>query len=262
MTNRALLEELIEAHGGRNRWQRVALIEATLSSGGFAFAAHCQPFALRDLRIAVNPHGRNVVLQDFCRPGWRGLWTPDHVQIRDDNDKRVAERHDPRAQFGRLVKQVRWDKLDILYFGGYALWNYLSFPFILETPGVSVSGAELAPSEASSSLTAHFDATVPTHSPTQVFHLDESLRLVRHDYTADVIGAWATAANLCLGSEQVAGFRFYTRRKVYPRMGPKQTVMPFPTLVWIEIDDLAVRFVEPVAAETLTPGTSSNVPAS
>ncbi len=244
MTSNELIDEIIQAHGGRAHWQRVVLIEAELSSGGFAFAAHCQPFALRGLKITVNPHGREVELRNFCRPGWRGLWTPDQVQIRDDQDVLVAERREPRARFGRLLSQVYWDKLDMLYFAGYALWNYLSFPFILETPGVVVSALEPPLEDAPRRLTAHFDASIPTHSPIQVFHIDTSYHLLRHDYTADVIGHWANAANLCLAAEEVAGLRFYTCRKVYPRMGRKQTVIPFPTLVWIDLDSIQVRLAE------------------
>jgi len=240
----ALLENVIASHGGRDRWQKVASLEASLSSGGLAFTLHCQPFALRKLSISVQPHERRVVLRDFCQPGWVGIWTPNHVRIVDEYDVLAEERRDPRPQFRRLVKNVLWDKLDILYFAGYALWNYLSFPFLLEEPGVSVSEPADSGAGGPRRLIARFDAAVPTHSPQQVFHFDGDYRLTRHDYTADVIGAWATAANCCLASETVAGLRFYTRRKVFPRMGPRQWVLPLPTLVWIEIDDLRVIDLE------------------
>ncbi len=128
MTTEELVDEVMEEHGGRTRWKELEVIEASLSSGGFAFASRLQPFALRHLKLSVNPHARRVTLRDFSREGWLGIWTPTHVQIRDDNDSPVSERHEPRAQFGRLLNKVRWDKLDILYFAGYALWNYCRFP--------------------------------------------------------------------------------------------------------------------------------------
>ena len=83
---------------------------------------------------------------------------------------------------------------------------------------------------------------------TSSYQLDPARLLARHDYTADVIGQWANAANLCLASEVVDGLRFYTRRRVFPRFGT-QNVLPFPTLVWIVIDDLRV-----VSAKTGIPG--------
>lgn len=236
MKSNPLFEKVLEAHGGRQRWQSLDRIEADFSSGGLAFSLHLQPWALQGLKISVHPHARRVVLQDFVHPGWSGEWTPEQVQILDGSGKVVAQRQHPRDAFSRIDKQVRWNKLDILYFAGYALWNYLSFPFIPEAPGVSLSETE----SNTRKLRARFDSSVPTHSEVQSFHVDASGLLTRHDYTADVIGKWANAANFCLASEVVDGLRFYTRRRVLPRLG-MQTVLPFPTLVWIEID--AIRLI-------------------
>ncbi len=235
-----LLEQTIEAHGGWERWRRVNCIQAALSSGGLAFASRCQPFALHHLSAAVYPHEPRVELRNFGRPGGCGVWTPQRVFMRDEHGQLIGERSNPRPLLNRVDKWVVWDKLDILYFAGYALWNYLSFPFILKAPGVSVVAAG-AQGDATDRLFATFDASVATHSAAQVFHLDASRTLLRHDYTADVIGRWATAANCCFASEQVSGLRFYTRRKVYPRFG-QRLVLPFPTLVWIELDDIQVQF--------------------
>jgi hypothetical protein len=235
-----LLDDVIAAHGGRERWRQVDTIEANLSSGGLAFALHLQPRALLNLKVAVRPHAREVVLGDYVHPGWRGVWTGDEVRILDDQGKTAAQRSQPRMSFSRLDRQVRWDKLDMLYFAGYALWNYLSFPFILEAPGVSLTESKRPQTRGARRIDARFDPGIPTHSTLQSFHLDNKGLLLRHDYTADVIGRWARAANACLASECVDGLRFYTRRRVTPRIGPDKS-LPLPTLVWIEIDDIRVR---------------------
>ncbi|MBV8103832.1 MAG: hypothetical protein JO223_04260 [Hyphomicrobiales bacterium] len=237
-TSGELLEDTIEAHGGRDRWRAVRAIEFALSSGGFAFLSRGQPSALKKLKVALRPHERLVLLGDFPYSGWQGAWTPDCVEVRGPEGALKAERADPRRHFRGPLNQVYWDKLDILYFAGYALWNYLSFPFLLEEPGVVVT--EAGASGASPRLAAVFDPSFPTHSARQSFHLDASRRLVRHDYRADVIGAYATAAHFCEESVEVDGLRIYTRRKVYPRLGPAETVVRFPTLVWIAIDDVRV----------------------
>jgi hypothetical protein len=238
-----LLEKSIAAHGGSERWQSLQAINASLSSGGLAFTSHLQPFALRNLKLSLLPHSREATLHGYGRPGWCGKWTPGHVRMLDENGSLVAERHDPRASFAKFRKNFQWDKLDMLYFAGYALWNYLSFPFILKSPGVGIEEAVNAGVAHLHRLDAHFDETIPTHSPVQSFYLDESGILKRHDYTADVIGSWAKAANLCLASEQVEGMRFYTRRRVYPTMGHR-LVLPLPTLVWIEIDDIRLDWAD------------------
>jgi len=240
VTPAELLNETIEAHGGRERWRRVGAIRAALSSGGLAFQSRCQPNALKNLKIEVRPHDIAVTLGDFVRRGWRGTWTPALAAIHDDRGQLVAQRRDPRSHFSGVVSQVYWDKLDILTFAGYALWNYLSFPFLLERDDVELVGATPAAGDGNLRLDVRFGPGIPTHSRRQSFHIDPGRRLVRHDYTAEPIGSWATGANLCLKSEVVGGVRFYTRRKVLPRLGPAMAVVPFPTLVWIEIDDLDV----------------------
>lgn len=242
MKQSGLIEELFAAHGDRRRWQSVEVINASLSSGGLAFASRMQPFALKRLHISLMPHSRKVTLSGYCYPSWSGIWAPTLVQIVDENGTLVAERHNPRGYFSRIGKRFCWDKLDLLYFAGYALWNYLCFPFILESSGVKLEIPDETIAGPVRRLIAHFDAHEPTHSTVQTFHIDASGLLSRHDYTADVIGRWASAANLCLASEQVQGFRFYTRRRVLPRIG-SHIVLPLPTLVWIELDDLSFRMI-------------------
>jgi len=235
-----LRDALIDAHGGRERWRRVAAIEAALSSGGLAFASKGQGRALEGLRIRVEPHARRVTLHDFGGEGGRGVWTPARVALHDAGGTLLEERADPRAAMGRPMKRLAWDRLDILYFAGYALWNYLSFPFLLDEPGVALDAATCVADDGTPRLDARFDDRLPTHSREQSFHLDASLALRRHDYTADVIGGWARAANLALASERVDGLRFYTRRRVLPRLPGLAAPLPGPVLVRIEIDDLRV----------------------
>lgn len=240
MQQRELIDEVLTAHGGWERWNRVRRIEARLSSGGFAFTTHMQPHILRNLRISVKPHEAAVTLLGFGGEDYVGRWTPSRVQLWDSERALVAERHNPRESFNKLVKNVRWDKLDMLYFAGYALWNYLSFPFILDSSFVTLSESHALADKGLDTLSANFAPWLATHSMKQAFHVNAQRHLVRHDYTADVIGSWANATNYCVASEVVSGLRFYTRRKVFPRFGAR-IVMPFPTLVWIELDDIEVR---------------------
>jgi hypothetical protein len=107
MKSKELLEEILDTHGGRSRWQKVETIDASLSSGGFAFTSKFQPSALHDLKVSVNPHERKVVLHGFDGGDRCGIWTPDHVQILDGSKAVISERHDPRLQFARFVKKIR-----------------------------------------------------------------------------------------------------------------------------------------------------------
>lgn len=235
----SLLEKSIAAHGGRARWAEVMAIDFDLSSAGLAFSLHFQGDALLNVRARVFPHDRRVELRNYGEPGGLGVWTPEQVWLEDRRGGRLAERQAPRDEFRRWSKQFRWDRLDMLYFAGYALWNYLSFPFLLASPGVELLGAH-PESGGGWRLTARFGGGVPTHSAVQSFYLDAHGLLSRHDYTADVIGSWAAAANFCQASTIVDGLRFYTRRQVFPRLGVGR-VLPLPILVWIEMDDMRLE---------------------
>lgn len=239
------LERVLDAHGGRARWSSVRTIDARLSSGGLALSSRFQGNALKALRIRVTPRERRVELHDYTQTGWRGQWVPERVVLLDTAGRTVAERENPRARFDLLSTSLVWDQLDALYFAGYALWNYLSFPFLLVDPAVMVSlpGAD-TPGEGRR-LIADFAPGFPTHSARQVFHFDDAWHLTRHDYTADVMGTWATAANLTEAAADVDGLRFYTRRRVLPRLGASHAIQSWPLLVWIELDDLTVAHDSP-----------------
>lgn len=226
------LEAVFDAHGGRASWAGVTAIEGQLSCGGFALASRLQRRALRCLRFRVEPHARRVTLRDFGQVGWVGTWSPAGVSLRDGN-RLVGQRPDARAHFDRWASVIAWDRLDVLYFAGYALWNYLSFPFLLGQPGVTVSFEDRR-------LVVDFPPDLPTHSPRQAFHLDVHGQLLRHDYTAEVYGRWAHVANLVRGSTVTGGHRFYTRRRAWARLGSGSAIVPWPLIIWIELDDLVV----------------------
>jgi hypothetical protein len=62
---------------------------------------------------------------------------------------------------------------------------------------------------------------------------------MRLDYTAEVFGAWAKAAHYCWNHKNFSGLIIPTRRRVFPRKSDGHP-RNFPTLVWIELDDLTV----------------------
>lgn len=222
----ALLERVIEAHGGRDAWHGRAGFEVALDVGGAAWPMRMRRAPGR-LRGRVRTAEPAVELVDFPEQGMVGIFEPDRVRI-EAGAKVVADRHDPRAAFKRVRQHVRWDDLDFLYFSGYALWNYLAFPFMLERAGIEV---EERPGRV---LAARFPAEFPTHSPEQLFYLDAEYLLVRHDYTARVFGRWARAAHMTSDHARFAGLSIPTRRRVYPRL-PGGRVAPAPVIVSLDV---------------------------
>jgi hypothetical protein len=100
-----------------------------------------------------------------------------------------------------------WDHLDLLYFAGYALWNYLCAPFLFAKPGFVAE--EIEPwdeqNEQWRRLRVTFPLTVPTRCREQVFYFDARTLLRRVDYTAEVVGSWARAAHYCFDHKTFAG---------------------------------------------------------
>jgi len=233
---RVLLERLFEAHGGLERWQRVGTVEAVVSARGALFATKgLAPF--RNLRVRVSTDAPRVQLLDYPERGKLGDWRGDEEVRILQGPAIVRNRLNPRAAFFGPFRRWRWDELDMLYFAGYTLWNYLSAPWLLRDPGCRVEGVET--SVEGSRLRLRFADTVPTDSARQIWHLDPEHRLLRLDYTAEVVGPWANAAHRCADYRAVDGLWFACRRRVRPRVGG--LAIPGPVLVALDIGEIRLE---------------------
>ena len=250
----ALLARVLAAHGGLDAWRGVDRIDATLSTGGLAFALKGQRGRMLRRRVSVHPHLRRTLIDDYPAPGSRAEWQGDAVRVLGIGPTVSTERPDARAHLRRRRATFAWDELDLLYFVGYALWNYLSFPYLLLDPGVDVRAGRAG---AAPMLDVRFPPGYPTHCARQYFVLDGDGGLRRHDYVAEVFGRLAAGANHCDAYRTVDGLRLYTRRHVVPSLG-RTASLPWPTLVWIELDDLRVVRGGPLPAE---PAAGRPVPA-
>jgi hypothetical protein len=110
-----LLDTVITAHGGLDRWNAVRSVTFTAS---------------------VDVKRPRVVLQRLGGdPDDRWIFTKDRVWIEHRDGWSVEERSDPRAAFAGHVRETPWDRLHLTYFLGYALWNYLTAPFLFAWQG-------------------------------------------------------------------------------------------------------------------------------
>jgi hypothetical protein len=237
-----LLQEAIDAHGGLARWRGTREIVARLRSGGAALTMRGRARAFARCEVSISTTAPRVVVTPFGGPDRRGVFERDLVRIESSDGAVVAERRNPRAAFGTLRRKLWWDPLDALYFGGYALWNYFTAPFLFLQPGFDVTevGPWVENGEQWSRLGVRFPADVPTHCREQVYYLDESRRIARLDYTAEVFGSWARAVHYCRRYETFSGLALCVRRRVFPRARSGRA-RPFPILVWIDVDEVAVR---------------------
>jgi hypothetical protein len=239
-----LLDEVIDAAGGRQRWRGVKGVSAHVKSGGLLMRLKGKADRFHDYGVSVTREGQRAVFEPYPRPGTSGVFDAGSVRIEGAEGTVVAERGDARRAFfgvSGLRRDVRWDDLDALYFAGYALWNYLNTPFLLEQPGFEVSeGATLvADGESWRRLDVVFPEGIHTHCLEQTLYFDSRGLLRRHDYHPDVVSSHANAAHLCDEHREFGGLVFPTRRRVVPK-GLRGRPLRGPTIVSLELDSLEV----------------------
>jgi hypothetical protein len=218
----------IEAYGGESTWRSASAVEATVSSGGFALRSKLRR-GLRSARVRVDLASPSVSVVPADRHGNTGIFDDSDVRVETAAGDILRSRPDPRRLFPGGRRLLWWDDLDEMYFGGFALWNYLAFPALLLRDDIDWHEVQ------SGTLEAVFPRHLPTHCERQRFHIDMATGLLRqHDYTAEVFGNWAKAAHVVLEHETSGGVPFPSRRRVTPRRGDG-TPRRLPVLVWIEV---------------------------
>jgi hypothetical protein len=237
-----LLREVMDAHGGFAAWNGAKAVRTVMSTGGALFLMRTTRDAFHQTEVIVDLHSPRTEIRDFPRGGQTGFFTPSRVWIEDRDGRVLAERDEPRASFSKMRKQLHWDHLDSVYFSGYAVWNYISAPYLLCRGDVIIEEGASCVDKGRTwrGLTATFPEYLPTHNAKQVLYFDERARLRRHDYHAEVIGPYAVASHYCEDHLKFGKAVFPTRRRVVPRMGNGRT-LPFPTLVWIRVHEAALQ---------------------
>ncbi|WP_051105700.1 hypothetical protein [Parafrankia discariae] len=226
-----LLESVLEAHGGRQRWAEISTLTARLAVGGPFWGIRGFPDAFLDETLTIAIATRNAALTPWTAPDHTLVadLTHDRVTLRGADGSLVEKRDTPRPSYAGYDLYSPWDRLQVGYFLGYAMWNYLTTPHLLTHPGMV--SREIQPWDENGQhwrrLQVTFPATVPTHTAEQVFYFDADGLLRRLDYTVDV-NANATVAHYTDGHRTFEGLVFPTRRRVYPRRPDRTRIGPFP----------------------------------
>ena len=238
----SLLDRAVDAHGGMEHWRKLRRLDVRLSVSGALFQIKGHPEGLHDVVMHIDPQRPALTICPFGRPDCRGHFTPDRVWIEDREDHIIEERANPRGSFAGHVLNTRWDKMHMLYFIGYALWNdfIIPFPFLLTQPDVDVSeiGSYEEHGETWQRLQVRFPSTIPTHNAEQVFYFNEKGLLQRLDYANEVAGG-GTASHYCFDHASFSGLVFPTLRRVVSRT-PTGRLISGRTMVLLLISDVLV----------------------
>ena len=132
-----------------------------------------------------------------------------------------------------------WDPFQRAYFNGYAMWTYLTTPFLLAMPGVSVD--EIAPvednGEAWAGLQAHFPPEIATHSTVQEFYFGDDHLLRRHDYRVEVAGGFP-AVQYAYDIVEADGIKLPSKRRAH-RADAQDNTIPDQLMVAIDFSDVS-----------------------
>jgi hypothetical protein len=214
-----LLDSVIRAHGGLDRWEQVESIRWDMAFGGGFWAAKGWQDVLAHETFTTHAHQQRTVIEPFGADR-RAVWDGDldTVRIESAKGELIDSRDHPRGSFDGYTRGTQWDAGEMGYFLGYAFWNYLTSPFTLTRPGIRTE--ELSPwHEAGQTwrrLLVEFPLELDEHSPRQVFYYDSDLLQRRHDYITEIVGSTLVAQYQSRHIE-VDGLVFPSRRRVLRR---------------------------------------------
>lgn len=218
-----LVQKVIHAHGGMDRWRDVTKITVQLRASGIAFRlmGNGQEALLqRGVTVTVHREGYTVITP-FLDEAHRGVFSArdDWVWIETLDGTVVSSRKDPRRH---KVDRFRFDPLDTLYFGGYTFQTYFLHPFTLLEPGLKLR--RLTPVAVGGERLDRLEVVYPegshTHSRRQVYSYGPDGLLRLQEYTAEVMGPlaslWAHAFTTSSSYRECDGIMFPLRRRAMP----------------------------------------------
>jgi hypothetical protein len=228
----------MHAHGGLARWRAASRIEADVAIGGTLWAAKGHDRVLADAHVTADTRRQRLVFDGFGPHRRRTVLTPAHIAIRD-RDQLLTARNDPRSGFPSDPTQP-WDDLQVAYFASYAMWNYLTLPFLLSWNGFGCTDLPAWPGTDPRwrRIQVDYPPGIDTHTRTQYLNVDTDGLLVRHDYDADVLGG-APAVNTASDHHDHQGIVLPSRRRVTAR-DDRGATTEAPVLVSIDFAAITV----------------------
>jgi hypothetical protein len=232
-----LLDFAIEAHGGMIRWRQWNEVAADVSVGGYLWQLKSRPgvLARTSFTASLQEQRADILLVD---QGKRITFVPNNVTILAEDGHLIEGRHNPRESFDGQALETPWDDVHVGYFDGYALWQYLTAPFLYSYPGFETQEEEPwhEDGETWRVLRVTFPDFMAAHTRVQRAYFGPDGLLRRHQYTVDVLGG-APGVNYAEKYEQVNGIMVPMQRRVYAYDVSGQKIAE-PVLVTIDIRNL------------------------
>lgn len=225
----------LKAYGGEAVWKAATSIESTVTVGGLLFllkGINIPPHA----RITVDVQRPHTVIDPVDESGDIGVLDGFRVMIMAPGGRILEQRADAREHLQNASVTTRWDRLNLLYFLGYAFWGYFTLPY--ELTRADIEWTELRDGV----LQADYGTTLPVHSRIQRFWFDIKTGLLRrNDYTPVAASPDARVANVVFEHGVSNGIPYTSKRRV--RLSPVQYgwVLPVPDFITIDVETWRLR---------------------
>jgi hypothetical protein len=159
-----LLTLAVDAHGGLARWNQFKTVKARMSMEGALWQAKGHLPEMKDMRVEARLHEQRLVI-DHVGCDKRTVFTVNRVTVEIENGRLLDFRENPRSSFAGQVFEAPWDDIHNAYFTSYALWTYLTVPFVHTYPGFAVT--ELSPWRENGEVWRPLQATFPKSGSAQ-----------------------------------------------------------------------------------------------
>ena len=225
----------VKAYGGEAVWKDATTVESTVTVGGLLFqlkGAGIPPHA----KITVDVRRPHTVIDPVDDSGDTGVLDGFSVMIVAPSGKVLEQRADAREHLQNASISTKWDRLNLVYFLGYAFWGYYTLPYQLLRS--DIEWTELIDGV----LQADYGTNLPVHSRIQRFWFDKNSGLLRrNDYTPVAAARDARAANVVFEHGVSNDIPYTSKRRVKISLGQYGWVLPFPDFITIDVERWQLR---------------------
>jgi hypothetical protein len=230
----ALLRDVLQV-AGEDMWRQMRRYTLHMSVRGLLCTRKCSSAQLKDLVVEGSTDQQRLEINGFCGVNQRAWYRPDWVALEGPNGELLKETKASQQQLRERLRTSLWDELQLAYYCGYSIWNYVAVPFVFAEPDVSTEELETGSLLSWRRLRVRFPPRVVTHSTHQTFYFDRDELLRRLDYTSEHDGT--RIAQLFSGHQRFAGILIPTLCRSMP-IAPDGVSLGKPSLVDIEIFDV------------------------
>jgi hypothetical protein len=232
----------VAAYGGEAVWKDSNEVDSTVTVGGLLFQLKGINIPAHAM-ITVAVQSPYTIINPVDESGDIGILDGFSVAIRTPDGRILEHRADAREHLQNAGITTKWDRLNLLYFLGYAFWGYYTLPYQLMR--ADIKWTELGDGV----LQADYGTNLPVHSRIQRFWFDTRTGLLkRNDYTPVAADPNARVANVVFEHGVSNGIRYTSKRRVKTSLQQYGWVLPFPDFITIDVESWHLRRVIPATA--------------